>query len=354
MWCGTNVAGDPRTADRLATLQGGGCALEDGGFADAGGEGGEVGGEGGGKSGGGRGDFVAEVVEVFLRGGDGAGGEELLEPRVELVVVGAGGLVAEEGEECGGVVGAEGEVEEGDGVGFAFAEVETGAGAAFEAEGVGQVVLDLVSGAEAGEGTAGGGGEVFGQSGEEGGGVGGEGEEGAGFGFGHFLVGGEGWCRGVEIDFGGLADGGFAEGGGEERADGGEAGGEGEGLSDEEGADVDGLASSEGAPSAGLAAAHFVTVLHVIEDEGGVVEEFDGGGEGDALLGGNLQAFREIQGEAGADAFAGAVENVGSSLAEVAGGAGGVGEELADESEIVRGARSGVAAGGKHGEREEG
>jgi hypothetical protein len=94
-------------------------------------------------------------------------------------------------------------------------------------------------------------------------------------------------------------------------------------------------------------------VLHVVEDEGGVVEEFGGGGESDALLGGNLEAFREVEGEAGADAFAGALENVGGGLAEVAGGAGGVGEELFDQGEIV-GAWGGGAAGGRHGEREEG
>jgi hypothetical protein len=125
-------------------------------------------------------------------------------------------------------------------------------------------------------------------------------------------------------------------------------------LSDEEGADVDGLAASEGAPGAGLAAAHFVTVLHVVEDEGGVVEEFGGGGESDALLGGNLQAVREVQGEAGADAFAGALKNVGGGLAKVTGGAGGVGEELADEREVVRGVRSGVAAGVRHGKKRPG
>jgi len=150
-----------------------------------------------------------------------------------------------------------------------------------------------------------------------------------------------------------LTDGGFAEGGGEEGAGGGQAGGEGEGLSDEEGADVDGLASSEGAPGAGLAAAHFVTVLDVVEDKGGVVEEFDGSREGDALLRRDLQAFCEIQSEAGADAFAGALKNVGGGLAEVTGGVGSVGEELFDQREIV-GALGGGAAGRRHGEREEG
>jgi hypothetical protein len=93
-------------------------------------------------------------------------------------------------------------------------------------------------------------------------------------------------------------------------------------------------------------------VLHVVENEGGVVEEFDGGGEGDAVLGGELQAFGEVEGEAGADAFAGASEHVGGGLSEVAGGAGGFGEELFDEREIV-GARRGGAVGGGHGEKGE-
>ena len=318
--------------------------MEYGGFADAGGEAGEVRGEGSGELRGGRGDFVAESMEMFLRGGDGAGVKELLQPRFELPVIATGGLVVEKGGERGSVVRTEGEVEEDDGVGFAFAEVETGTGPAFETEGVGEVILDLVSGAEAGEGAAGGGGEVFGQAGEECRGVGGEGEKRAGFGFGHFFVSGQRRCRGVEVDFGGLADGGLAEGGGEERAGGGEARGKGEGLSDEERADIDGLASSECAPGAGLAAAHFVTVLHVVEDKRGVVKEFEGGGEGDALFGGNLQAFREVEGEAGADAFAGALEDVGGSPAEVTGGAGGVSEELRDERETVTGAGGGVRA----------
>ncbi len=328
--------------------------MEDGGFADASGEGGEVGGEGGGESGGRRGDFVAEAMEMFLRGGDSTGGEELLKPTIELRVVSAGGFVAEEGEECGGVVGAEGEVEENDAVGFAFAEVEAGAGAAFEAEGVGEVVLQLVGGAEAGEGLSGAGGEIFGEPREEGGGAGGKGEEGAGFGFGHFFVGGEGRCRGVEVDFGGLSGGGFAQGGGEDRTHTGKARGEGEGLSDEEGAEVDGLAASESAPSAGLAAAHFVAVLHVIEDERGVVEEFDRGSEGDAVFGRKLQTSGQVEGEAGADAFAGALEDVGGSLSEVPRGAGGIAEELFDQSEAVVGLWRGGAAGGRHGDKEEG
>jgi hypothetical protein len=328
--------------------------LEDGGFADAGGEGGKVGGEGGGESGGRRGDFVAEVVEMFLRGGDGAGGEELLEPGIELRVVSAGGFVAEEGEECGGVIWTQVEVEKDDAVGFAFTEIEAGAGATLEAEGVGEVVLHLVGGAEAGEGLSGGAGEVIGELGKDGGGAGGEGEEGAGFGFGHFFVGGERRSRGVEVDFGGLPGGGFAEGGGEDGAGGGKARGKGERLSDEEGAEVDGLAASESAPSAGLAAAHFVAVLQVIEDERGVVEEFDGGGEGDAVFGGKLQTFGEVEGEAGTDAFAGALEDVDGGLSEVAGSAGGIAKELFDESEAVVGLWRGGAVGGRHREREEG
>ena len=310
-------------------------------------------GEGGGEGRGGGGDFVAEAVEMFLRGGDGAGGKELLEPRVELPVVGARGFVAEEGEERWRVVGAEREVEEDEGVGFAFTEVETGAGAAFEAEGVGEVVLHLVGGTEAGEGLSGVRGEIIGEPGEGGRGAGGEGEKGAGFGLGHFFVGGQRGHRGVEVDFGGLSGGGFAEGGGEDGVHIGEAGGEGEGLSDEKGAEVDGLAASECAPRAGLSSAHFVAVLHVIEDKRGVVQKFDGGGQGDAVFGRELQAGSEIEGEAGADAFAGAGEDVGSGFTEVAGGAGGVAEKLFDQGEIL-GTGCGGAAGGRHGEREEG
>jgi len=73
--------------------------LEDGGFADAGSEGREVGSEGGGEGGRGGGDFVAETVEVLLCGGDGAGGEELLQPDLELLVVTAVGFIPEEDEE---------------------------------------------------------------------------------------------------------------------------------------------------------------------------------------------------------------------------------------------------------------
>jgi hypothetical protein len=103
-----------------------------------------------------------------------------------------------------------------------------------------------------------------------------------------------------------------------------------------------------------LAAAHFIAVLHVIEDKRGVVEEFDRGGEGDALLGGDLQAFGQVEGEAGTDAFAGALKDVGGGLSEVAGGAGCVAEKLFDESEAVVGLWRGGAAGGRHKKREEG
>jgi hypothetical protein len=103
-----------------------------------------------------------------------------------------------------------------------------------------------------------------------------------------------------------------------------------------------------------LAAAHFIAVLHVIEDERGVVEEFDGGGEGDAVFGRKLQTVGEVEGEAGPDAFAGALEDVGGGLSEVAGDAGGIAEELFDQSEAVVGLWRGGAAGGRHEEKEEG
>jgi hypothetical protein len=103
-----------------------------------------------------------------------------------------------------------------------------------------------------------------------------------------------------------------------------------------------------------LATAHFVAVLHVIEDEGGVVEKFDGGGEGDALLGGDLQAFSEFEGEAGTDSFAGALEDVGGGLSEVARSAGRITEKLFDESESVVGLLFAGAAGGRHDEKHEG
>jgi hypothetical protein len=72
--------------------------LEDGGFADAGGEGGEVGSKGGGEVGGGGGDFVAEAMEVPLRGSDGTRVEKASEPEIELRVVRACGGIAEKGE----------------------------------------------------------------------------------------------------------------------------------------------------------------------------------------------------------------------------------------------------------------
>jgi hypothetical protein len=65
------------------------------------------------------------------------------------------------------------------------------------------------------------------------------------------------------------------------------------------------------------------------------VEEFNGGGERDALLRRNLQAVREVEAEPGADTFAGALEEIGGALAEATGRAGGVGEELLDECESV-------------------
>jgi hypothetical protein len=95
------------------------------------------------------------------------------------------------------------------------------------------------------------------------------------------------------------------------------------------------LASSEGPPNAGAAAAHFIVVLHVVEDERGVVEEFDGGGECDAVFRRNLQAVREVEAESGAHTFAGALEEIGGALAELTRRAGGVGQELLDESESV-------------------
>jgi hypothetical protein len=124
-------------------------------------------------------------------------------------------------------------------------------------------------------------------------------------------------------------------------------------LGDEERAEVDGLAASEGSPDAGAAAAHFVVVLHIVENERGVVEEFDGGGESDALFGRELQAVGEVDGEAGTDTFAGAFEKIGGGLAETAGGEGGVGEDLFDEREVVAGCDL-VNARGRHEEKAEG
>jgi hypothetical protein len=103
-----------------------------------------------------------------------------------------------------------------------------------------------------------------------------------------------------------------------------------------------------------LAAAHFIAVLHVIEDERGVVEEFDRGGEGDAVFGRKLQTLGQVEGEAGPDAFTGALEDVGSGLSEVPRGAGGIAEKLFDENETVVGVLRGGAAGGRHKKREEG
>ena len=141
--------------------------MEDGWFADAGGEGREVGGTRSGECGRGRSDFVAETAQVLLRGGDSARGEELLEPHVELRVVGTCRLVAQEGEEGGCVIGAQREMEKDNAVGFSFAQVETGASATFEAEGVREVVLHLVGGTEAGVGLSDGEGEFLGESREE-------------------------------------------------------------------------------------------------------------------------------------------------------------------------------------------
>jgi hypothetical protein len=103
-----------------------------------------------------------------------------------------------------------------------------------------------------------------------------------------------------------------------------------------------------------LATAHFVAVLHVIEDERGVVEELDRGGEADAVFGRKLQTFGQVEGEAGPDAFAGALEDVGRGLSEVPRGAGGVAEKLFDEDETVVAVLRGGATGGRHKKREEG
>jgi hypothetical protein len=68
------------------------------------------------------------------------------------------------------------------------------------------------------------------------------------------------------------------------------------------------------------------------------------------VFGGELQAFREVEGEAGADTFARAGKDVSGGLSEVAGSAGGFGEELLDQGEIVA-AGCGGAAGGRHGRK---
>jgi hypothetical protein len=82
------------------------------------------------------------------------------------------------------------------------------------------------------------------------------------------------------------------------------------------------------------------------------VQEFDGGGESDALFGRELEAVGEVDGEAGADALAGAFEKIGGGLAETAGGDSGVGEDLFDEREVVAGCDL-VNAKGRHGEKTE-
>jgi hypothetical protein len=83
------------------------------------------------------------------------------------------------------------------------------------------------------------------------------------------------------------------------------------------------------------------------------VQEFDSGGESDALFGRELEAVGEVDGEAGTDTFAGAFEKVGGGLAETAGGEGGVGEDLFDEREVVAGCDL-VNARGRHEEKAEG
>jgi hypothetical protein len=67
-----------------------------------------------------------------------------------------------------------------------------------------------------------------------------------------------------------------------------------------------------------------------------------------------LQAFGEFEGEAGTNSFAGALEDVGGGLSEVARGAGRVTEKLFDESESVVGLLFAGAAGGRHDEKHEG
>ena len=106
-------------------------------------------------------------------------------------------------------------------------------------------------------------------------------------------------------------------------------------MRDEEGTEVDCLVAAEGSPDAGATAAHLVIVLHIVEDERGVVEEFNGGGECDAVFRRNWQAVREVEAESGAHTFTGALDEVGGALAEPTGRAGGFGEELLDECESV-------------------
>jgi hypothetical protein len=102
-----------------------------------------------------------------------------------------------------------------------------------------------------------------------------------------------------------------------------------------------------------LSATHFVIVLHVVEDERGVVEKFDRGGESDAMFGRKFEAGGEVEAETGTDALAPTGEDVGGGLSEVARSLGGIGEELFDECEFVS-PRGGGAEGGRHGERAEG
>jgi hypothetical protein len=94
--------------------------------------------------------------------------------------------------------------------------------------------------------------------------------------------------------------------------------------------------------------------LHVIENEGGVVEQFDCGGQGDAFFRRDLQTFRQSKAKPGADAFARAFEKVSRGLAKAPGSAGGVAEELFDQSEAVVGLWRGGATGGRHERKDEG
>jgi hypothetical protein len=98
-----------------------------------------------------------------------------------------------------------------------------------------------------------------------------------------------------------------------------------------------------------LSTAHLVIVLHVVENEGGVVEEFDRGGKGDGLFGRDFEAGGKVKAETDADAFARALENVGSGPAEVSGGAAGIAEKLFDKDQTVVGMLPGGGAVGRHG-----
>jgi hypothetical protein len=66
-----------------------------------------------------------------------------------------------------------------------------------------------------------------------------------------------------------------------------------------------------------------------------------------------LQTVRQSKAKPGADVFARTFEKVSRGLAKAPRGAGGVAEELLDESEVV-GAGSGGTAGGRHEEKNEG